>query len=120
MWKKNIKLKKRSTASGLLEEKLFCLQDHFHESLLKHRKSMIRMSKETFIESFKQPGSLTESLKIENYKEKQQAKQEQCKHNIEAASEASRKEVKSCIEKVLKELRDRITGEIYLDETRKN
>jgi len=25
MWKKNIKLKKRSTASGLLEEKLFFL-----------------------------------------------------------------------------------------------
>lgn len=44
MWKKNIKLKKRSTASGLLEEKLFFLQKHFNVALGEHRKLMIEMS----------------------------------------------------------------------------
>jgi hypothetical protein len=51
MWKKNIKLKKRNTASSQLEEKLFFLQDHFHESLLKHRKMMLDMSQKKFIDT---------------------------------------------------------------------
>ena len=72
MWTKNIKLKKRSTASGLLEEKLFFLQDHFHESLLKHRKLMLDMSiKNTFIDTCsKNPESLT----VEKFKMAQEEK----------------------------------------------
>jgi hypothetical protein len=116
MWKKNIKLKKRSTASGLLEEKLFFLQDHYHESLLKHRKMMLDMSQKKFIDTC---AKNTEPLTIEKFKEAQFQKQEQCKNEIEQASDKSRANVKDCIAKVLKELRDRITGEIYLDETRK-
>jgi dynein heavy chain len=64
MWKKNIKLKKRSTASGLLEAQLFYLQDHFHESLLKHRKMMLDMSQKKFIDTCARNN---ESLTIEKF-----------------------------------------------------
>lgn len=68
MWKKNIKLKKRSTASGLLESQLFFLQDHFHDSLLKHRKMMLDMSQKKFIDPC---NKTTESLTIKKFTEYQ-------------------------------------------------
>ena len=116
MWKKNIKLKKRSTASGLLEAKLFYLQDHFHEALLKHRKMMLDMSQKKFIDNCAKAANV---LNKEEYKAIQFTKQEQCKTEIEKISENSRANVRDCINKVTKELRDRITGEIYLDDARK-
>lgn len=53
MWKKNILVKKRSNAKGLLEEKMFSLQSNFHTALFKHRKMMIEMQKEKFIDTCK-------------------------------------------------------------------
>lgn len=83
MWKKNLKLKKRSTASGLLEEKLFMLQDHFHDALKKHRKYMNDMSTLKFIDTCaKSP----ESLKIAAFELAQTTKREECKAKIEAFS----------------------------------
>jgi dynein heavy chain len=115
MWKKNILVKKRSNAKGLLEEKMFSLQPHFHEALFKHRKMMIDMTKNKFIDICKG----TESLTIEKFKEAQVVRQSKCKDEIERVSDNARNNVKDCISKVLKELRDRITGEIFLDEQRK-
>lgn len=43
MWKKTIKQANRNTASNLLDEKLFILQDFFGPHLFKHRRLMIEM-----------------------------------------------------------------------------
>ena len=117
MWKKNIKLRKRSNAASLLTEKLFCLQEHFHDALLKHRKLMLDMAnRNTFVDTcIKNP----ESLKVEKFKELQEERQKVCRTEIEKQSAISRENIKDCIKKVIGELRDRVTNEIYLDESRK-
>lgn len=116
MWQKNIKQKKRNDAQSMLGEKLFFLQKHFSESLLKHRKNMLEMSQKRFVDTC---AKNTEALTIEKFKDQQFQKQEQCRNEIEQASEKSRNNIRKCIGDVLKELRERITSEIYLDETRK-
>ena len=49
-WKKTIKQQSRIAARNSLEEKLFILQDHFSDHLLKHIKLMIDMSGQKFMD----------------------------------------------------------------------
>lgn len=48
MWKKTIKHQNRMKAQNSLEEKLFMLQDHFSNHLMKHRQFMLEMEKLRF------------------------------------------------------------------------
>jgi hypothetical protein len=50
MWKKTIKHQNRMKAQNSLEEKLFMLQDHFSEHLFVHKRYMIDMEKQRFID----------------------------------------------------------------------
>jgi hypothetical protein len=117
MWKKTIKYQNRMKAQNALEDKLFMLQDHFHEHLQKHRKLMIEMSSYRFVDSCKKGSG--ETMTAERFAEAQETQRTKVKQQIEDMSDSARSNVKQCIEKVLKELRDRILGEITLDEQRK-
>lgn len=77
---------------------------------------MLDMSQKKFIDTCHKT---TEPLTIQKFIDQQFQKQEQCKNEIEKASEAARENVKNCIKAVIDELRHRICGEIFLDETRK-
>jgi len=50
MWKKTIKQMSRLRAANSLEEKLFMLQPHFSEHLATHRRFMIEMQQQKFID----------------------------------------------------------------------
>ena len=70
MWKKTIKHQNRMKAQNSLEEKLFMLQDHFSVHLQTHRKLMIEMEKQRFVDLC----TTGETKKIEEFVEAQQRK----------------------------------------------
>lgn len=63
MWKKTIKHQNRMKAQNSLEEKLFILQDHFSNHLMKHRQYMLEMEKLRFVDSCRN----TETKTIEEF-----------------------------------------------------
>jgi dynein heavy chain len=115
MWKKNIKQKNRLTAINSLEEHLFMLQDHFSHHLSVHRKLMLDMSRNKFVDTL----STSDPLTIDAFAAAQEEKRGQVAKKIASQSNSARNNIRDCIEKVLKELRMRILGEITLDEQRK-
>jgi len=60
MWKTTIKHMNRMKAQNSLEEKLFMLQDHFSEHLFVHKKYMIDMEKQRFIDPCNTTGDTKE------------------------------------------------------------
>lgn len=115
MWKKTIKRQQRVRSQNLLEEKLFMLQDHFSHHLSTHRKYMIDMEKQKFID----PCTTSETKRIEDFVKAQVEKTDHCSEEIHKFSERCRENIRTCISSVLSELRTRIVSEIALDEQRK-
>ena len=115
MWKKRIKQNNRITAINSLEENLFMLQDHFSFHLSEHRKFMLEMSRHKFVDTL----TTAEPMKIDAFAAAQEDKRTKVTKEIEKMSAKSRQNIQDCINKVLKELRQRILGEITLDEQRR-
>ena len=76
---------------------------------------MLEMSRNKFVDTL----TTTEPKTIDAFASAQEAKRNEVAKRIEAQSNKSRKNIQECIDKVLKELRQRILGEITLDEQRK-
>jgi len=70
MWKKTIKHQNRMKAQNSLEEKLFFLQDHFSDHLFTHRKYMLEMQKQKFVDTCE----TGDTKKIDEFAESQQKK----------------------------------------------
>ena len=51
MWKKSIKKTHRDNVKNKLVENLFILQEHFRSHLFTHRKLMLDMSNQNFVDS---------------------------------------------------------------------
>jgi len=115
MWKKTIKHQNRMKAQNSLEEKLFMLQDHFSVHLQTHRKLMIEMEKQRFVDLC----TTGETKKIEEFVEAQQRKIKGIQDEINRFSDKARQNISECIHNVLDELRTRIISEIALTEERK-
>jgi len=118
MWRKNIISHKRAKARRMLEEKLFILDDIFRDKLLKHREQCIEMQKLRFVDLAK---ASTECANLEDFSADQSKHKELVSEKIQNCSERCRVNVKSAIDKMLNELRERIVAELSLDEEqRKN
>ncbi len=102
-------------AQNSLEEKLFMLQDHFNNHLMKHRRYMIEMEKLRFVDSCRNQ----DTKAIEDFTAAQDQRRKLIEEEIKKFSDKSRDNVRECISKVLSELRERIVSEIALDEERK-
>ncbi len=115
MWKKTIKHQNRMKAQNSLEEKLFMLQDNFSVHLMKHRSLMLDMEELRFVDSLKNG----DTKDIITFAEGQKERRKEIGESVSKVSERSRDNVFECISKVMYELRQRIVGEITLDEERK-
>ena len=116
MWKKTIKHQNRIQAQNSLDEKLFMLQPTFGEHLQIHRKLMIEMSKLSFVDLC---NTTPETKTKDEFAEAQEAKRKQVAQQIKNACAKARNNFNTCIDQVLKNLRERIVSEITMDEERK-
>lgn len=91
------------------------LQDHFREHLAKHRSMMLDMSRNKFVDTCE----TQEPKKLEEFAKAQMDRREKMQRAVVDTSLKSRANIKECVDKVLRELRHRIVGEITLEEKRK-
>ena len=115
MWKQSIKKTHRDNVKNKLVENLFILQEHFRSHLFQHRKLMLDMSQQNFVDTCYS----AEPRKISQFAQAQEEKRIAITKRITETSKVARENIRDCFSRVLSQLRTLITGEIQLEENKR-